>query len=229
MRIPARASWGGGLLVACAVAVLVQPAAATVLCRKRSGSVVVAERCGRRQTLLGAQDLGLVGPTGAAGTPGADGERGVVPYRVVDAAGHQVGTVFAQIGDNTQVALAHDALAVPVQVKVANGTFADGVFAARVYYEASDCTGTPFIRGGGSLLPRGQLVGTVLYYSTQAPVMGSSFGSQEAVDASCSGGTMTTRGACCRAQASSTAAGAATGVPLSTLGITLPLTLEARP
>src|SRR5258708_5205821 len=151
MRIAARGSRGCALLVACAVAVLVQPADGAVLCRKRSGRVVVAERCGRKQTLLAAQDLGLIGPAGPAGPPGTDGERGVVPYRVIDAAGHQVGTVLAQVGgDRTLVALAHDALAVPIQIAVANGTIADGILTARVYYEASDCTGTPFIRGGGS-------------------------------------------------------------------------------
>jgi hypothetical protein len=227
MRAPRRR----GLVAIFACAVLVQPADGAVLCRKRSGQVVIAERCGRRQTLLSAQDLGLVGPTGQAGPPGADGERGMLPDRVVDAAGRQVGTILGQLGDRTQVVLTHDALTVPIQLNVQDGAIGEGSFTDRVFYDASDCTGTPFITESGSPLPRGQLVGDLLYYSTEVgPLLGTSFGSTERDDdPSCSGGMMTGRGTCCRTPGGTTRAGAATGVPLSTLGITLPLTVEPRP
>jgi hypothetical protein len=223
-------TWSGVVAISTS-AVLVQPADAAVLCRKRSGQVIIAERCGRRQTPLSPQDLGLVGPAGQAGAPGADGERGMLPDRVVDATGRQVGTVLSQIGSRTQVVFAHDALAVPIQLSVQDGAIGDGSFMDRLFYESPDCTGTPFITESGSPLPRGQQVGDLLYYSTEVgPLLGTSFGSVEQDDdPSCSGGMVTVRGTCCRMPGGTARAGGATGVPLSTLGITLPLTVEPRP
>jgi len=46
---------------------------AAVLCRKRSGRVVIAESCGKKGSPLAAADLGLVGQTGSPGAAGARG------------------------------------------------------------------------------------------------------------------------------------------------------------
>jgi hypothetical protein len=217
------------LVAALMVATLRQPARADVLCRKRSGQLVVAAQCGRKDTPVAPADVGVIGPPGSPGTAGTPGDPGVLPFRVVDANGQAVGVVQGQIADRTQVVLSGAALTVPIQIEVIDGQIASfsPPSSDSVFYDAADCTGPPFIRFGGGPLPRGQLIGDVLYYATAAQVM-RSYGSREQVEASC-GGTPTPRGTCCRVESSTTFSSTATAVALTALGIALPLALEARP
>jgi hypothetical protein len=201
---------------------------AAVLCRKRSGRVVISDACSRKATPLAARDVGLVGPTGATGDTGAAGEPEVLPYRVTDAMGRQVGIVQSYLGDRVQVVLTHAALLVPIQVEVIDGHIAASLVGDTVRYEAGDCTGAPLIREGGSPLPRAELVGDTLYYATAEPTS-HDFASIETEDTTCSGGTPTARGTCCRAQALTTLGAPATAILLATLGITEPLAVAPRP
>src|SRR5262245_39843824 len=84
---------------------LVPDARGAVLCRKRSGRVVIADACGRKETALAPGDVGLVGPTGTPGGTGAPGDRGVVPYAFIDPTGHQVGIIQTFVADFAQVVL----------------------------------------------------------------------------------------------------------------------------
>jgi len=203
-------------------------AAAVVLCRKRSGRVVVADAtCGRRQTAITAQELGFVGPPGADGTNGGPGDPGVVPYRVVDAMGSPVGIVQSVLVFRTQVVLVHPAIPIPIQFEVIDGRIAPSELGDVLRYASADCTGTPFIRDGGSPLPRARLIGDTLYYATGQPTP-QAFASMEMESDPCAG-TPTSRGTCCLVQAASIPGSAATGLLLTTLGIVEPFTVEARP
>jgi len=217
-----------GLGLALLTGTLCARAGAAVLCRKRSGRVVVAESCGKKKTTLTGSDLGLVGPSGSSGATGAAGDAGVLPYRVTDATGHQVGILQSFIGDRAQVVLTHASLPGPIQVEVAGGVIVPGIFADAVYYESADCSGTGFVREGGSPLPRAELVGDTLYYATEEPVS-HDFSSIETETAPCTGGTPTARGTCCRAQSQTLRGAAASAVLLATLGITEPLDVVPRP
>src|SRR5689334_18697557 len=115
-----------GLGVALIFGTIGADANAEVLCRKRSGRVVIADSCAKKESPLAPADLGLVGPAGTPGAAGAPGETGIIPYRVVDAAGHQVGVVLSFLGDTAQVVLTQAPLSVPVQVAVAFGEIASG-------------------------------------------------------------------------------------------------------
>jgi hypothetical protein len=55
---------------------LANPAFADVLCKKRSGAVVIRTACKLTESLVDPASLGLVGPTGPAGAPGAPGAPG---------------------------------------------------------------------------------------------------------------------------------------------------------
>ena len=201
---------------------------AAVLCRKRSGRVVLADACKRKEMPLAASDVGLVGPMGETGATGVAGDRGVLPYRVTDPAGQQVGVVQGFLGDRVQVVLTQSPLVVPIQVEVIDGHIAPSLAGDAVRYEAGDCTGAPFIPEGGSPLPRAELVGDTLYYATEEPKL-HDFASIETEDVTCSGGTSTARGTCCRVQVLTTFGAPATAILLATLGITEPLAVVSRP
>jgi len=49
---------------------------ATVLCKRRSGAVILRERCARKETTINLAELGLSGTPGAPGPDGAPGPRG---------------------------------------------------------------------------------------------------------------------------------------------------------
>jgi len=200
---------------------------AAVLCRKRSGRVVLAEKCGKRQTALAPADLGLTGPPGPDGTDGAPGDPGVLPYRVVDALGSTVGVLQGQIGFRNQVVLVPPLTPIPIQIEVIDGAIAPGEFPDIVRYAAADCTGTAFVRDGGTPLPFAHLIGDTLYFATALPTS-TSFGSVETEDDPCTG-TPTARGTCCKVQATTVPGSPATAIPFATLGITQPLTVEPRP
>jgi len=118
-------------------------------------------------------------------------------------------------------------LPAPIQIVVSRGQV-QPPYAQILYYQTTDCTGTPALYSGAGPLPRGQILGSVLYYPTSPRTADRPFMSTETEQTPC-GGTPTPRGTCCTTQARSESPADAASIPLSTLGLTLPFTVVASP
>lgn len=217
---------GSPWLLLAAVAALAADAHADVLCRKKSGQVMVREQCGRKETPIAPEEIGLVGPPGPTGQAGTAGASGMTVAQVRNASGDVVGIVLATLAERTKVVLSGSGLTVPVQIVFFLGEIEPLLGADYLYYESADCSGTPNIRGGGPL-PRGQAIGDMLWYSTAVPET-RMLQSRERPADPC-GGTTTPRGMCCIPAGFPASSGPATGVALSALGLTPPFTVEPRP
>lgn len=81
--------WGLLAMTAAAAVAAYGPAGAAVLCKKKSGAAFVRDACKKKETVVPAADLGLVGPPGAKGTDGTDGTVGATgpshTYQVTEA------------------------------------------------------------------------------------------------------------------------------------------------
>ncbi|HXJ37314.1 MAG TPA: hypothetical protein VMS22_25075 [Candidatus Eisenbacteria bacterium] len=205
--------------------VATDPANALTLCAKKSGRVVAAERCKRRDTVLTPADLGIVGLPGQMGATGPTGPSGQVPLRIVDGSGNDVGHV---IDAGTEPACVIDRAPLPQPTLLVFRTLPidtgiDVGFDDLIYYLQPDCAGQPHVGHTRPLLPSASVVGQALYYSTAASVtlLPQSF---EAVEESCL--TPTTRGTCCQPYTSvlMTSVAPAARFDVTDLGITFPIT-----
>ncbi len=221
MTSVARLALAGALLLVVAA----DSARALTLCAKRSGRVVAAERCKRRDTPLTPADLGIVGLPGQMGSTGPAGPSGQVPLRIVDGSGNDVCHVI-DASSEPQCVLDRPPLpqpvllvfpALPVDTGIDIGTDA-------VYYPQADCAGQPHIESTRPLLPPASVLGHALYYSTATNAMLLPQSFEHVVDP-CPG-TPTTRGTCCEPYTSMSMPSSAPAVrfDLSDLGITFPLT-----
>jgi hypothetical protein len=207
------------------LAVTVCSANALTLCAKRTGRIVAAESCARRETPLTPADLGIVGVPGPGGEAGAGGPSGQVPLRIVDASGHDVCHVIGA-GAEPECVMSHPALSRPVLLVFESLPAESGtrIGTETVYYPEPDCGGQPHTGRPRPLLPPASVIGDALYYATgtSMTLMPKSF---EHVTESCTG-TPTTRGTCCEpfTEMSGRSVGPAERVDLSELGLTLPFT-----
>ena len=167
---------------------------ADVLCLRKSGAVIVRKACRDRETVLDPGEVGLVGPSGQPGLPGAMGPDGLLPFEVLDARGVAVGVVASVDG---LVLLEHPALERPVLFDVSPEGFADRSN-DRLYHELAGCTGAAALRAStaiAGLVPTAVLMGPVAFYET------GSFGSFTAAsyEQECGTGEVpsTPRGTCC--------------------------------
>lgn len=203
-------------------------AGADTLCVKRSGAVVARAACKRKERPFDPAALGLVGaqgPTGATGEPGAPGAPGGHPYRVVDATGRTFGTTIAYDTARAQVIVTVPGDELPVQFVVEDGGFS-AELSPRVYYEAPDCVGTPMIFGSTGLVPGVHVVGDVGYYTREGAVV-VDYASRESVEDTCPPGDVATdRGTCCGNATGTRYAAPARTVPMASLDVTLPLSVQ---
>jgi hypothetical protein len=200
------------------------PAAADVLCRARSGAVVVRTACRKRERRI---DL----PRGPAGQPGA---AAVPSTRIVDAAGEPVGLVADPFNEDNATRVIVEITPHLVKLFVDPDGFLKSAPPARTHLKA-DCTDPPLI---GS--PPAPLVREGLVVDDQIVYVGDPIVSltPAALEFAPSGGVpcnqfpgMTTplpNGNCCQkgVQFDEGLFGPLTTVPVSTLGLTLPFHLE---
>ncbi len=170
-------------------------AAADVLCLRKSGAVIVRAACKGREVVLAPGEVGLVAPSGPAGSPGAAGPEGLLPFEVLDARGMAVGLVASVT--EALVLLEHPALVRPVVFDVSPEGFDDGG-QGQVYHELSGCTGAAALRAGSEitgLVPIAVLMGPVAFYEAGplGPFTASSY------EVACESGETpsTPRGTCC--------------------------------
>ena len=205
--------------------VLTASAAAVTLCAKRSGRIVAAESCGRRDTALTPADVGILGLPGPAGATGPPGPNGQLLLRIVDANDRDVCRVING-GEEPECVLEHPALERPVLLVFESLPIATGidVGSPTAYYLEADCGGQPYIGRTRPLLPSASLIGQALYYATPtgSTIMPLSF---EDVQDTCTG-TPTTRGTCCAPYTSMSGrfAAPATRVGIPDLGLVFPFT-----
>jgi hypothetical protein len=219
---------GGRIVTVAALALACTSAHATTLCANRAGKVSVREGCRRRETAVAPADVGLVGPKGDQGPAGAPGPAGMVPYRLIDAAGRPLGTVASYDSFHVQTVLEIPGVDVPLQFKIVEGQFflEFGIEDA-VYYADAACSGTPLITEGGSIVPLARIVGTRGYFS-KVPEALQEVTSQEFVASDCGMATPTGRGTCCRSLSSMRYVSPGETFDPAVLGATPPFTLVPR-
>ncbi|HXJ36776.1 MAG TPA: hypothetical protein VMS22_22295 [Candidatus Eisenbacteria bacterium] len=143
---------GGAALVVALVGLLAggAPADARMLCRKPSGKVFARDACRKKETQIDPGQLGVGGPQGMAGVPGAIGPAGRLPIRVTDANGREVGPL-ADIFGGALLAFTPTGETAPVLVEIDPSGVADSArfrgdaFDTQISYESTDCTGEPFL------------------------------------------------------------------------------------
>jgi hypothetical protein len=199
-------------------------AAALVLCRKHA-AVAARESCRPKETPLSLVGLG---EPGEPGTPGAQGPAGEAPLHLVDAAGSEVGPLVAVENFLPFVpdpSFPLDAAVVsrpPLTNGALLGVGLTGAPVGSVRYVSADCTGQPLLPPGG-LIAELQVIGDTVFAPSEASSP-TSTGSVETNDASLGCESTTSRGGCCRAQASSGPFAPANAVTtLSALGIVPPM------
>lgn len=203
-------------------------AAADVLCLRKSGAVIVrAAACKGREAVLAPGEVGLVAPSGPAGSPGTAGHEGLLPFEVLDARGMAVGHVASVT--EMLVLLEHPALVRPVVFAVRPEGFHDNG-QGEVYHELSGCTGAAGLRAGSAitgLVPIAVLMGPVAFYEAGplGPFTASSY-----EDVCGSGETPSTpRGTCCHATSATLQdVFPAARVELETLGFAPPFRMVRR-
>lgn len=215
-------------LAATMIVVSLPDAQADTLCVKRSGQVVARDACKRKERPFDPATLGLVGvpgPDGAPGEAGSPGTPGGHPYRVVDAAGKTFGAAIQFDTARAQVVATVPGDDQPVQFIVAYGAFSTEI-SPFVHYDQPGCTGTPLVFGSTGLIPGVHVVGDVGYY-TRAGATVVETASREYVDDACSTGDVATdRGTCCSDETGQRFAAPARTVPIASLAVTLPFTIQ---
>jgi hypothetical protein len=78
------------MIAGVAIALVAVPAAAAVLCQKRSGALFVRETCKKRETPVEPTAIGIVGPKGDPGDAGAPGQARAFACSEVSLNGAQV-------------------------------------------------------------------------------------------------------------------------------------------
>ncbi len=143
----------------------VPSAEAVTLCAKRSGRLVTREACKKRETAAIPGAITIVGPTGPQGAAGPAGAAAIIPHEVVDATGKQFGTLLSWQGGRAQVIATVPDVDVPLQFNIEEGDFFNLPAQESVLYPAAGCSGAPFIRDAGGLVPMALVFGTRAYFS----------------------------------------------------------------
>ncbi len=204
-----------------ALALTAEAVSAAVLCTIRSGQLVVRERCRKRERPV---DVARVSQPGTAGETGPAGVAGRNPLRVVDADGTEVTLLRLQGPSNDFVLLTHPLLGAPYWVRVTRQGSLDG----QVFHASSDCSGEAYRRRPppGFVL-EAHVVADVVYWPTDGSEV-ATMGSLETSVDSGGGSVQLPGGTWCRAQSFTGPFVLAQSVPLSAIGITLPLRAEPR-
>jgi len=150
-QIMAGTGWAARMwaLAVVLAALTIASAHAAVLCRKKTGAVVMRDACGKKETPIDLTQFGAVGPPGEPGAPGTPGTPGPMGpgFVVKDANGAVVGT-FASGGLRpTQFpfgAAIRQIGADLVLFVVSRDGFGD-VAISPLCFQSVDCTGTPLL------------------------------------------------------------------------------------
>ncbi len=159
------------------------PLRAFTLCAAKSGAVVARDACKRKERqldLAGLTTPGAPGPQGPAGPPGSPGQPGTggppgAPGGLVvqDSRGYVVGPVLSAGGFAPVVVVVH-AAGTLLAIAISPTRFISGP-SAQVYWESTDCTGTPLmLTGAGSdaaLIKPTVVAGQTAYYPSGVPVV----------------------------------------------------------
>lgn len=155
---PTRSLWVW-IVIGAATTVLGTAASADVLCKRRSGGVVVrSPECKKKEIPLDPATLGLQGPQGPPGQPGAAGSGG---YAVVDSEGSKVGMVagvpegFGNFIDGAsamgvvQNTVEGRLLTFGASLKYLGGQSGP----PEVMYASPDCSGQAYVYAGRPVIP----------------------------------------------------------------------------
>jgi hypothetical protein len=161
-----------------------EAAYALVVCKRKSGALVLREACKKKETAVDPAAIGTVGPAGAAAPS----------LRVVDANGRQVGD-FTDTGSAVTFAVG--------ELSVAVGVGRDGFTQQLSFlHKSADCSGDRYISlfDPKDLARFAGVQGTTAYY-VSGPAQELTFGSNEylrsAADCAADGGTVPENGLCC--------------------------------
>jgi hypothetical protein len=217
MRVYAHA-----LLVLLAIAQVAQVADGAVLCRKRSGAVVLRDKCARRELPIDPLTLGLQGPTGAQGPPG-------VAALVKDTAGTLVGHWFVLPG-SLPAGESGVLRTLGSTIAFLRADTSGFVFSGSFYFESADCSGTPYMLSTPGALVTTAAVGSgTAYLPSGAPTMRliASFAQLMSADA-CAGalGTFVAPDRCCIASVGTYDLVTVEAVDLNALGLVPPFRIE---
>jgi hypothetical protein len=203
---------------------------ALVVCKTRSGKVVVRDACRRKETRISLAELGVPGAPGATGAAGAPGRAALY---LVDAAGVEIGPVvnavefvgFLSSGDPHVHALIRGEQlggAALIAASLAGGPV------GTVSYASTDCSGTPLV-DGNALMPVLQVIVDTVFRPVQ-PAGPAMLQSRETTDQSLGCTSLSPRGGCCRsflATPNNTLWTAST-TTLSALGLHVPFHVSGR-
>ena len=199
------------------------------LCRSKRGGINAREVCGKRETPVTVEALGVVGVPGPSGSQGPAGTSAVV---LVDAAGVEVGPVLSGsgTGSNNQVCFAalftHPSLSGPVLLAVTG----DGRIGNYVSYATPDCTGPAYIEFSG-WRPILHGVQDTIYIpgaplSVPVTVQSIEYSDPQNTITGCP--VVTARGSCCAPSSSLRSVLTTTTTSYAALGLTPPFTVVTK-
>jgi hypothetical protein len=208
---------------------------ADAVCATRNGAMYARSRCRRHETAVSAT---LLGAPGSAGLPGPQGDRKDFPYRVIDAAGKEVGVIGLW---PFEVVISPPATPRPLLFEVGTvlASAGTGGCCVDVFYKSQDCSGPPFVDVLGSdpsdFVPFASIYGTFAYYPVGPPAT-VQYASIEVDDYTSKDGcpgseTPTGRQTCCDklpSPMSNDNLAPAAAIPVSSLGVTEPIRLVPR-
>jgi hypothetical protein len=224
-----------GCLVAMLAVLGVSPARAAVLCKARSGAMVVRQACKRGETQVDLTQFGSAGAAGAPGTNGAPGASGLAGFGAIlkDVNNVFVGTILDDPAIfpalSTRALRTIEAQVVSFAVDAMTG-FIDNPSPFTVFYEHPGCTGRAFvvpILPTGFIISQAQVHAGVAYYPVEVPSV-HAYDSQLTFTTmgSCSG-TFTVPDHCCTPGASVTFASEANTLAVGSLGLVPPFHVDA--
>lgn len=227
--------------------------ASSLVCARRNGILALRETtCHAKERVTdlssGTQgppgERGPTGPPGPAGTPGQPGPAGTPGppgprgpeglastsgIVVKDSRGYLVGPIVS-VTPTIVVRRVGDIL---LSLGVLSDGFTSASLAPQVYYQSSDCTGTPLLLTGAwnklPLVRSAVVAGDTAYYPGGAPTLRSRQATAYPVAsaADCVGGIFLLPGLCCQSQPADTVPlSAAASLDLSTLGLLPPFSIE---
>jgi hypothetical protein len=188
------------LAIVLALAVLLPSgdAKALVVCKARSGKVLVRDACRRKETRVSLPEFGVPGAPGATGTAGAPGRAALY---LVDATGVEIGPVvyaaefvgFLSSGDpHVHALIRGDQIGGAALIAAA----LQGGVVGTVSYTSTDCSGGPLV-DGNNLMPVLQVIVDTAFRPVQ-PAGAAMLQSSETTDQSLGCTSVTPRGGCCR-------------------------------
>jgi hypothetical protein len=209
--------------VACTLAA--PPAEAVLWCRRKSGRVVLRERCRKRETVLAPEQIfgGLQGPAGAPGRPGPAGDP-----RILDTTGREVGVPLGlAFGGATLVR--HPSLRVPTAFLLRPAGYVSFFPTFQLFHQSESCLDAPlvvpYLDPAVHFFPFAYVLGTVALVASE-PAVPVTYVAEEKFDPVCRTG-VTSRGLCCVPATGTAPLSRADEVDLFDLGFVPPFRLEA--